>query len=618
MARPFAPAIGLLLALVVAQEVAMVLPPLLLRRLVDEGVLQGDAGLVTALALAVAGLELFGALAGFGVGYASARVGEGLVCRLRSGMYEHVRRMPVAFFTRAQTGALVSRIASDVRGAEQAFTSVLPGVVSDLVALVLVAGAMLYLSWPATIGGLLLFPLFLYLAKYAARRLRHLTRQWMQANAGMTAFLAERFNVPGTLLVKLFARPDDEDARFADWTGRLRDVGVRMGIVGQVFSGSLTLMAGLATVCVYLVGGHLAVGGRMSVGTLLALTALLGRLSGPIERLSSVRVGITAVQVSFERIFELLDLRPGIRERPGAATLPPRPAAIEFDHVWFRHPTAAEVTPASLRLAESDDGERVRWALRDVSFRVPPGRRVALVGTSGAGKTTIAYLVARLYDVTDGAVRIGSCDVRDLTLDSLGAAVGVVSQDAHLFHASIRDNLLLARPGATSDELVQACRAANVWPVVAALPDGLDTVVGDHGHRLSGGEKQRLAIARLLLKAPSIVVLDEATAHLDTDSERAVQEALDHALEGRTCLVIAHRLSTIRDCDEILVVERGRIVERGRHDELLETSGPYARAYRSQHGDDVTRSLATERLPYDPWWNPDGLDVTGHRNGRSG
>jgi ATP-binding cassette subfamily B protein len=590
MAAPFAPAIGLVLVLVVAQEVAMVLPPLLLKQLVDEGVLQADAGRVTTLALAVAGLELFSALAGFGVAWASARVGEGLVHRLRVRMFEHVQRMPVAFFTRAQTGALVSRISGDVRGAEQAVTAVLPGIVSDLVGLALVASAMLYLSWPATVGALLLFPLFLYLARHVARRLRHLTRQWTQRSAAMSALLTERLNLPGALLVKLFARPGDEGARFARQSARLRDVGVGMGVVGQAFSGSLTLMAGLATVCVYLVGGHLAVGGRLSVGTLIALTALLGRLSSPIARLSSVRVGITAVQVSFERILELLDLRPMIREQPGAVALPNGAATVEFDRVCFRHPAASEVAPASLRLAESDPGEHVLWTLRDVSFRIAPGRRVALIGPSGAGKTTIGHLLARLHDPTEGAVRIGPYDLRDVTMDSLSATVGVISQDAHLFHASVRENLLLARPDATTEELVRACRAAHVWAVVAGLPDGLDTVVGDHGHRLSGGERQRLAIARLLLKAPSIVVLDEATAHLDAESERAVQQALDGALEGRTCLVIAHRLSTIRGCDEILVVEGGRIVERGGHDELLDARGAYARAYRAQSSGARARS----------------------------
>lgn len=560
----------------------MVLPPLLLKRLIDDGVMTGDGGLVTALALTVAGLELASAGLGLLAGYVAARVGEGLVYTIRTRLCAHLERLPISFFAHTRTGALISRVTNDVHGAETAFTSTLPGVAADVVGLALVTIAMLYLSWQVSLAGVVLLPLFFYLAKSAGRRLGAMTERWMQRNADFSALVGERFSVAGALLLRLCSRPGAADAQLGESAGRLRDVGVRLAMIERIFSMSLTLIAALATVSLYLAGGHLAIRGRVSVGTLLALTALLGRLYGPLSGLSNARVAVTTALVSFQRVFELLDLQPTVRQRPGAVPLPGGAAWVEFERVCFRYPAANDVTVPSLRVEGTDGAPPTGEALRDVSFRIAPGRHVALVGRSGAGKSTVAHLVARLYDVTGGAVRIGGFDVRDLTLESLAAAVGVVSQEAHLFHTSIRANLLLARPDATEPELVAACRAAHLWELVCSLPDGLDTIVGQHGHLLSGGEKQRVAIARLLLKAPQIVVLDEATAHLDTELEAVIKHVLGTALKGRTCLVITHRLSTIRDCDEILVLDRGRLVERGCHEELLNAGGLYALLYRAQ------------------------------------
>lgn len=560
----------------------MVLPPLLLKRIIDDGVMTGDGGLVTTLALAVAALELASVGLGLLAGYVAARVGEGLVYAIRTRLCAHVERLPISFFTHTRTGALISRVTNDVHGAELAFTSTLPGVAADVVGLVLVTIAMLYLSWQASLAGVVLLPLFFYLAKQAGRRLGALTERWMQRNGDFSALVGERFSVAGALLVRLSGRPGAGEAPLAESAGRLRDVGVRLAMVERVFAMSLTLIAALATVSLYLVGGHLAIRGSVSVGTLLALTALLGRLYAPLSGLSNARVAIASALVSFQRVFELLDLQPAVRQKRGAVPLPGGTASVEFDRVSFRYPPAGDVTVASLRLEGAGGKPAAGDTLSDLSFRVAPGQHVALVGPSGAGKTTVAHLVARLYDVTGGSVRVGGRDVRDLTLDSLGAAVGVISQEAHLFHASIRANLLLARPDAAEPELVAACRAAHLWELVRALPDGLDTVVGQHGTVLSGGEKQRVAIARLLLKAPQIVVLDEATAHLDAELETVMKQVLGTALKGRTCLVITHRLATIRDCDEILVLDGGRLVERGRHEELLKAGGRYALLHHAQ------------------------------------
>jgi ATP-binding cassette subfamily B protein len=490
--------------------------------------------------------------------------------------------MPVAFFTRTQTGALVSRLNTDVVGAQQAFTSTLSSVVSNVIGLVIVLATMLILSWQVTLAALVLTPMFLLPARWVGRRLQAITREAMQLNAAMSTTMTERFNVSGALLVKLFGRLPDESYEFSGKAGRVRDIGIRQAMYGRVFFTSLTLVASLATAMVYGLGGVLAIVGSIGVGTLVALTALLGRLYGPLTALSNVQVDVMTALVSFERVFEVLDLPPMIDEKPGAKRLPRGATEVELRNVSFRYPTADEVSLASLESVAVLDRAPSDTVLHDVSFTVPAGTMTALVGPSGAGKTTITSLVGRLYDVVDGQVLLGGHDVRDVTLDSLHDVVGVVTQDAHMFHETIRSNLLYARPGATEEEMVDALRAAQILDLVSSLPDGLDTTVGDRGYRLSGGEKQRLAIARLLLKAPDVVVLDEATAHLDSESEVAVQRALKTALEGRTSLVIAHRLSTVRDADQILVVDGGRVVERGEHLELLAAGGLYAELYRTQ------------------------------------
>ncbi len=537
------------------------------------------------LSVLVAVLAVVDAAAGLGQRWFSSRIGEGLIYDLRTQVFGHVLRQPVAFFTRAQTGALVSRLNNDVIGAQQAFTSTLSGVVSNVVSLALVAGAMLVLSWPITVISLLLLPLFLIPARRMGARMADMTRQSMQLNAELGGRMTERFNVAGALLVKLFGRPSTEDVEFADRAGQVRDIGVRIAMTNRVFFTALTLVASLATAVVYGVGGVLAVNDTITVGTLIALTALLGRLYGPLTALSNVQVDVMTALVSFERVFEVLDLKPLVADRPGARELPPGPLGVELDDVTFRYPGADEVSLASLEQVAVPDRAAGSEVLHGVSLRVEPGQLLALVGPSGAGKTTITALVARLYDVSGGAVRVGGVDVRDLTQESLHSRVGVVTQEAHLFHDTVRSNLAYAKPDATEAEMVRALRDAQIWDLVAGLPEGLDTVVGDRGHRLSGGEKQRIALARLLLKAPGVVVLDEATAHLDSESELAVQRALDGALEGRTAIVIAHRLSTVRAADVIAVVEDGRVVEQGRHAELLARGGLYADLYRTQFDD---------------------------------
>jgi ATP-binding cassette subfamily B protein len=585
-ARPYRTSIAVFLALVVLDALFVVVSPLLLKRLVDDGVAKGDRTVVVVIALVVAALAVVDALAGLGQRYLSSRIGEGLIYDLRTQVFGHVLRQPIAFFTRAQTGALVSRLNNDVIGAQQAFTSTLSGVVSNVVSLVLVAGTMLYLSWPITVASLLLLPLFLWPARRVGARLQRLTRESMQLNAELGGRMTERFNVAGALLVKLFGRPAAEDGEFADRAGRVRDIGVKIAMSNRIFFTSLTLVASLATAIVYGVGGWLAISGTLTIGSLLALAALLGRLYGPLTALTNVHIDVMTALVSFERVFEVLDLEPLVRDRPGAGELPAGPLAVELDDVRFRYPGADEVSLASLEQVAVPDRAAGAEVLHGVSLRVEPGQLLALVGPSGAGKTTITSLVARLYDPASGAVRVGGVDVRDVTQASLHRRVGVVTQEAHLFHDTVRANLAYARPEATEAEMERALRDAQIWDLVASLPEGLDTVVGDRGHRLSGGEKQRIALARLLLKAPGVVVLDEATAHLDSESEQAVQRALDGALEGRTAIVIAHRLSTIRAADAIAVVDGGRVVEQGRHAQLLARGGLYADLYHTQFADD--------------------------------
>ncbi|WP_017541496.1 MULTISPECIES: ABC transporter ATP-binding protein [Nocardiopsis] len=556
--------------------------PLLLKQIIDQGVGGRDTGLVASLALAVAGLAFLEAVLNLANRWLSARIGEGVIYLLRTQVFTHVQRMPLAFFTRTQTGSLISRLNTDVVGAQRAITSVLQSVVSNLISTVAVLATMFVLSWQITLAALVMVPLFLVPAKLIGRRLAGISREGMNLNAEMSSLMTERFNVGGAMLVKLYGRPKEEAAAFADQAGRVRDIGITQSVVGGLLFTMIGLITALATAVVYGVGGALVIGGAFELGTLVALATLLTRLYAPITALSNVHVEVMTALVSFDRVFEVLDLKPMIDEAPDARPLPAGPLDVEFDGVSFRYPTAAESSLTSLELtpaAESGDDTQV---LSGVSFTAPAGALVALVGPSGAGKTTLTHLVTRLYDPTDGAVRLGGTDLREATFDSVRDAVGVVTQDAQLFHDTVGANLRYARPDATDAELEEAMRAAQLGHLLEALPDGLDTMVGDRGYRLSGGEKQRLAIARLLLKRPSVVVLDEATAHLDSESEAAVQRALATALEGRTSLVIAHRLATVREADLILVMEDGRILERGTHDELLDQGGLYTALYRTQ------------------------------------
>lgn len=575
--------IAFFLVTLVFVSLLSVAQPLLVPRLVDDGITQGNAQVVTVTAVTMGVLALVDAGLGLVARYFSSRIGEGLIYDLRTEVYDHVQRQSIAFFTRAQTGALISRLNNDVLGAQQAFTSTLGGVLGNLISATIVLIAMFALSWQVTVVSLLLVPLFLFPARWMGRRLQVMTREQMGLNAEMSTQMTERFNVAGALLVKLFGRPEDEAGAFSGRAARVRDIGVRMAMANRWFFTALALVGSLATAIAYGLGGNLVVSGALTIGTLLALVGLLAQLYGPLTALSNVRVDIMTALVSFERVFEVLDLTPMVVQAPGARDLPPGPLDVRFADVGFRYPRPSDVSLASLeaiaRELPEGDGEPV---LVDLDFEVPAGTMTALVGPSGAGKTTITGLMTRLYDPTQGSVLIGGMDIREVTFESLRSSIGVVTQDSHLFHDTIRMNLLYARPEATEEEVREACRAANILPLIDQLPDGLDTVVGDRGHRLSGGEKQRIALARLLLKAPRVVVLDEATAHLDSESEAAVQRALDGALVGRTSIVIAHRLSTILRADQILVVENGRVVERGTHETLLAANGLYADLYRTQ------------------------------------
>ncbi len=590
-ARPYRLELAIFLVAAALDAAVTVAYPVLLGIVIDKGILPKRVGVVLAVAGIMAGLALFDALLSIVQRYFTSRVGEGLIYDLRTQVFGHVQRQPIAFFTRAQTGSLVSRLNSDVIGAQQALTSTLSSVVSSTLQLVLVLATMLFYSWQVTLIVLVLIPVFLYPARRVGRRLQRLTRESMQLDAQLGATMTERFNVAGAMLAKLYGRPKDELGMFSGRAGRVRDIGVLTALWGSALVTGLGLLATFSQSVVYGLGGELVIRGGLQVGSMVALATLLTRLYGPITSLSNVQVNYMTALVSFDRVFEVLDLQPLIDEKPGATPLqavgPGGGVApdIQFDHVSFRYPTAAEVSLASLESIALPVPEKVgpgQQALTDVSFRAPAGKLTALVGPSGAGKTTITHLVARMYDPTDGVVAIGGTDIRDVTLDSLHEVVGVVTQDAHLYHDTIRANLLYARPGASEQELILACQAAQIWDLVAVLPDGLDTVVGDRGYRLSGGEKQRIALARLLLKAPSVVVLDEATAHLDSESEAAVQRALKTALASRTSLVIAHRLSTVREADQILVIDGGRVVETGQHADLLASGGLYADLYQTQ------------------------------------
>ncbi|MFM7598973.1 MAG: ABC transporter ATP-binding protein, partial [Actinomycetota bacterium] len=539
--------------------------------------------LVTVLALCIAGLAILDALVGIVGRWYSARIGEGLIFDLRTQVYGHVQEQSIAFFTRAQTGALVSRLNSDVIGAQQAFTSTLSGVVGNVITVTIVLITMVILSWQVTLLSLVLVPLFLFPARWMGRRLQSLTKEQMQVNAQMSTQMTERFNVAGALLVTLFGRSRDEQGEFSGRAARVRDAGISIAMANRWFFTALLLVGSIATAVAYGVGGNLVISGAITLGTLLALVALLAQLYGPLTALSNVRIDVMTALVSFERVFEVLDLPPLVRQSPNAVPVPAGPLGVRFDHVAFRYPTASEVSLASLEsVARAEEPRSEAPVLHDVSFTAEPGQLVALVGPSGAGKTTITALIPRLYDVTSGSVEVGGVDVRDLELQSLRGAIGVVTQDAHMFHDTIGANLRYARPDATDADIREALRGAHILDLIDSLPNGLDTVVGDRGYRLSGGEKQRIAIARLLLKAPRVVILDEATAHLDSESEAAVQEALATALIGRTSIVIAHRLSTVRQADVILVIEDGRVVERGTHEELLARGGLYATLHATQ------------------------------------
>jgi len=581
-ARPYWRSLLVFLALTVVSAVIAVSTPVLAGRVVDTIVGGEKAGLVVLLAVVVAVLAI--ADAGFGLveRWLSARIGEGLIYDLRRAVFEHVQRMPVAFFTRTRTGALVSRLNNDVIGAQRTFTATLSGLVTNVIQLVLSLAVMVTLSWQVTLLALVLLPVFVLPARRIGRRMADLQREAAQLNAGMTTQMTERFSAPGATLVKLFGRPRREAEDFGARAGRVRDIGVRTAMLTRWFMTSLTLVSALAQALVYGLGGWLAIRGQLAPGTVVALALLLTRLYSPLTALANVRVDVMTALVSFERVFEVLDLDPMITEKPDPRTVPAGGVSVEFDEVRFVYPAADRYSLASLEEVATVDTRGGEEVLHGISFRAEPGQMVALVGPSGAGKSTIASLLPRLYDVDSGAIRLSDVDVRDLGFASIRDTVGVVTQDGHLFHDTIRANLAYARPDVGEDELWDALERARLADLVRSLPDGLDTVVGERGYRLSGGERQRLTIARLLLAQPRVIVLDEATAHLDSESETAVTEALSHALEGRTALVIAHRLSTVRAADQILVVEDGRVVERGTHDELLAAGGRYADLHHTQ------------------------------------
>ena len=574
------------LTILVLDSLMVIAQPLLFKRIVDIGIPNKDARMVTFTALIIATLSIVDAGVNVLTRRMQSRIGEGLIYNLRSEVFDHVQRQSIAFFTRAQTGALISRLNSDVLGAQRAFTSTLGGIVGNAISLSVVVATMFALSWQITVAALFMIPLFLLPARYMGRTLQSMTREQSDLNAVMSTQMAERFNVSGALLMKLFGKPARETQMFSERAIKVRDIGINIATANSAFMTAMMLVSSLATALVYGIGGNNVVSGTLSLGTLLALVALIARLYVPMATLANVRVDVMTALVSFERVFEVLDLDPMVKDAPHAITLERGPAGISFEHVGFRYPNASEVSLASLEvIARPDSGVANEPVLTDVSFEAQAGQLVALVGPSGAGKTTLTSLVSRLFDPIDGVIKIRGIDIREVTQDSLHDVVGVVTQDSHMYHDSIRANLLYANPQASDDDMWAACEDAQIAHMIRELPDQLDTVVGDRGYRLSGGEKQRLSIARMLLKAPDIVVLDEATAHLDSENESALQAALATALRGRTSLVIAHRLSTIRQADVILVLENGQIVQQGTHEELLGRGGLYADLYNRQFAD---------------------------------
>jgi ATP-binding cassette subfamily B protein len=581
-AIPYKSLFSLFLICLIADALLAIATPLLLKELIDKGVIPEDRSVVTTMAIAVALLAILSAAVNIVIRWFSAKIGEGLIYDLRSQVFDHVQEQSIAFFTRTQTGALITRINSDVIGAHRALTSTFSGIVSNVLTLILVVGTMLALSWQITIASLLLLPIFLAPTKAIGSRLQGYTRDSFDLNAQMTSTMNERFNVSGALLVKLYGDLGQESRIFRKRVRKVADIGISMAMLSTFFFIALISIAALATAIAYGIGGHLAIDGSITLGSLIAITTLLARLYGPLVSLATVRVDVMGALVSFERVFEVLDLEPMVREKEFASTLQTTTPSIKFDEVRFTYPNAKQISLASLEstaLPELNDSEEI---LKGISFEVKPGTVTALVGTSGAGKTTISGLLPRLYDVTAGSISIDGIDIRELTLASLRSSIGVVMQDSHLFHDTISENLLYAKSDATFDEMKAACVAAQIWDLVSSLPNGLETMVGERGHRLSGGEKQRLAIARLLLKSPSIVILDEATAHLDSENEELVQKALAQALQGRTSIVIAHRLSTVMGADQIIVLDDGTIAERGTHEELVLSGGLYSELFARQ------------------------------------
>lgn len=585
--RAYAGILTFYLVLVSLEAATGAIIPLIYREIINKGVLVNNSSVVIQFALAAGAIAVVGALLTYAKRLLATRIGQDMLLDMRTRIFSHIHKMSLSFFTRTRTGALVSRLNTDVSGVADAFTEILSGILSNVVTTVLTLTAMFYLSWQLTLVSLVLIPIFVFPARYIGRKLQSLTRERFDLSSDMNNIMVERFSVSGAMLSKVFGSPQTDEQSFHTQAGRLRDISVQTAAYARFFFISLGLVASLAVAIAYGWGGVLVIDGALDIGTLVALTAYLTRLYGPLTSLSNIHLDIMTTIVSFERVFEILDLKPSIVENPSARAISKEPARLEFDHVDFRYPTASDVSLASLESVATLSNIREKQVLRDISFVAEPGSMTALVGRSGAGKTTITQLIPRFYDPVQGTVRINGIDVRDATFESLRDTVGTVMQEAHMFHDTIRANLLYARPDATDDAIRDALAAAQILSLVDSLPDGLNTVLGERGYRLSGGEKQRLAIARVLLKAPSIVILDEATAHLDSESEAAIQKAFEIALAGRTSVVIAHRLSTIRNADQILVMSDGRIAERGKHDELVAAGGLYAELYRTQFADNT-------------------------------